>query len=115
MAKPPSRSSETQLDFPAGFWGRLSGFTLVVVLAGLILDQVSKVWLLYEFGLAQRSPVEVLPVLESDACVEPGHLLRAIFQQDGEFGRWLLAAFHLGREYRPFGSGRFALNAASSP
>lgn len=76
-------------------WGRLSGFTLVVVLAGLILDQASKVWLLYEFGLAQRSPVEVLPLLDLTLVWNRG-ISYGLFQQDGEFGRWLLAAFTLG-------------------
>ena len=75
-------------------WGRLSGFTLVIAIIGLVLDQASKIWLLNSFGLDQRSPVELLPVLDLTLVWNRG-ISYGLFQQDSDMGRWLLAGFTL--------------------
>lgn len=72
-------------------WGRQSGFVLVVALAGLVLDQASKLWLLHGFGLAGRGPVPLLPILDLTLVWNRG-ISYGLFQQDGAIGRWGLAA-----------------------
>ncbi|CTQ61037.1 signal peptidase II [Roseibium album] len=71
-------------------WGRFSGIVFVVALAGLVLDQVSKLWLLYGFELGTNGPVELFPVLEFVLVWNRG-VSYGLFQQDGDTGRWLLA------------------------
>lgn len=75
-------------------WGRLSGFTFFITCVGLFLDQASKLWLLHGFGLMQRSPVELLPVLDLTLVWNRG-ISYGLFQQDSDLGRWLLAGFTL--------------------
>ncbi|WP_417666625.1 signal peptidase II [Roseibium sp.] len=72
-------------------WGQYSRLVFWIALAGLVLDQASKLWLLHGFDLAQAGPVAVLPVLDIVLVWNRG-ISYGLFQQDGELGRWLLAA-----------------------
>jgi len=80
-----SRTSKRPL-----FWGRFSGFVLVVALIGLVLDQASKLWLLHGFNLQLNGPVELLPVLDFVLVWNRG-ISYGLFQQNSDLGRWLLA------------------------
>lgn len=71
-------------------WGRLSALVFAVALTGLVLDQASKLWLLYGFDLRLKGPVELLPVLDIVLVWNRG-VSYGLFQQDSETGRWLLA------------------------
>lgn len=73
-------------------WGRHSGLVLAIALAGLLLDQVSKLWLVFSFGLGARGAIEVLPVLDIVLVWNRG-ISYGLFQQHSDLGRWLLAGF----------------------
>lgn len=80
---------------PAGakqplLWGRFSGFVLIIALIGLVLDQGSKLWLVQGFDLQRNGPVELLPVLDIVLVWNRG-ISYGLFQQNSDFGRWLLA------------------------
>ncbi|MEP2706966.1 MAG: signal peptidase II [Roseibium sp.] len=74
------------------FWGRFSLLVTSVALIGVILDQASKLWLVYNFDLAENGPVSVLPVLDLILVWNRG-ISYGLFQQYSDLGRWLLAAF----------------------
>jgi signal peptidase II len=56
-----------------------------------LLDQVSKLWLLFWFGLAERGVVAVAPGVDLVLIWNHG-ISYGLFQQDGRRGRWLLLA-----------------------
>ncbi|MHA7774285.1 signal peptidase II [Roseibium sp. M-1] len=72
------------------FWGRFSAFVFTVALIGLVLDQATKLWLVYGFKLAENGPVDLLPFLEIVLVWNRG-ISYGLFQQDGDLGRWILA------------------------
>ena len=76
------------------FWGRFSSFVLIVALVGLALDQMTKIWLVHGFDLRANGPVELLPVLDIVLVWNRG-ISYGLFQQDSDFGRWLLAGLTL--------------------
>lgn len=71
-------------------WGHYSGFVALVALAGLVIDQASKLWLVYSFDLALNGPVRLLPVLDIVLVWNRG-ISYGLFQQDSDLGRWILA------------------------
>jgi len=71
-------------------WGRFSTIVLAIALAGLILDQGLKIWLVHGFGLRENGPVDLLPVLEIVLVWNRG-ISYGLFQQHSDLGRWLLA------------------------
>ncbi|MEP3048531.1 MAG: signal peptidase II [Roseibium sp.] len=72
-------------------WGRFSFLVVSIVLIGVILDQASKLWLVYSFDLATNGPISVLPVLDFVLVWNRG-ISYGLFQQDSNVGRWLLVA-----------------------
>ena len=73
-------------------WGHFSGFVALIAFVGLILDQGTKLWLVYSFDLAANGPVHLLPVLDIVLVWNRG-ISYGLFQQDGDLGRWILALF----------------------
>ncbi|MEJ8473560.1 signal peptidase II [Roseibium algae] len=71
-------------------WGRFSGFVAWIALAGLVLDQTSKLWLLFSFDLAANGPVRLAPFLDIVLVWNRG-ISYGLLQQDGDLGRWILA------------------------
>ncbi|GAB4514139.1 MAG: signal peptidase II [Roseibium sp.] len=71
-------------------WGRFSSMVLIIALAGLVLDQAAKLWLVHGFDLAANGPVGLLPVLDIVLVWNRG-ISYGLFQQHSELGRWLLA------------------------
>ncbi len=71
-------------------WGRFSSLVLLVALAGLVLDQASKLWLLFGYELGVNGPVQILPFLEFVLVWNRG-VSYGLFQQDSVTGQWLLA------------------------
>ncbi|WP_298958705.1 signal peptidase II [uncultured Roseibium sp.] len=72
------------------FWGRFSAFVLIVVLICVLVDQGTKIWLVHGFDLAANGPVQVLPYLDIVLVWNRG-ISYGLFQQNSDFGRWLLA------------------------
>jgi len=72
--------------------GPLTRFGLAVALVTALLDQASKLYLLFVFELGARGSVAVLPfvdfVLTKNAGISYG-----LFQQEGPLGQWVLLGF----------------------
>lgn len=73
-------------------WGDHSAMIALVALAGLVIDQASKLWLLHGFELGARGAVPVLPFLDIVLVWNRG-ISYGLFQQHEDLGRWLLAGF----------------------
>ncbi len=74
----------------------VSARTLGLVTAGLGLavDQISKLWLVYGYGLAENGPVRLAPFAEFRLVWNYG-ISYGLFQQDNPWGRWVLVALAL--------------------
>lgn len=73
-------------------WGRLSAFGLAVAAIACLIDQAVKLWLLYDFDLASRSPVALTPFLDLFLTFNTG-ISYGLFPQQGSVGQWALLAF----------------------
>jgi len=67
---------------------RLGLLAAVIVAA---IDQATKLWLLYGFGLTDRSQVPVTSFLDLVLAWNPG-ISYGLFQQTGPLGQWVLLA-----------------------
>ena len=67
-------------------------------LATLVLDQASKLYLLFGYDLPVREPVVLAPFLELIVVWNRG-ISYGLFQQDSELGRWLLLAVVVGAAF----------------
>ncbi len=68
---------------PLGLW---------VALAGLVIDQVHKYWMIYVYDIASRGRVTVTPFLDLVHAINPG-ISYGLFEQSGGLGQWLLSGF----------------------
>lgn len=84
----PDQNASTQAERPL-FWGRYSALVFLIALVGVILDQATKLWLVYGFKLAVNGPVELLPVLDLVLVWNRG-ISYGLFEQNSDLGRWLL-------------------------
>jgi signal peptidase II len=57
-----------------------------------VADQISKLWLLYDFDLARHSPVPLTPVLDLTLVFNTG-ISYGLFPQQGPLGQGALLAF----------------------
>lgn len=75
-------------------WGPLTrdGFTAALIV--LLLDQATKLWLLFGYGLAGKGRVPVLPFFDLVLTWNRG-ISYGLFQQDGPYGQYLLLAITL--------------------
>lgn len=62
--------------------------------AVFVVDQALKLWALFGIGLTENERVPVLPVFDLVLIWNRG-ISYGLFQQDGEFGRWMLIAIHV--------------------
>jgi signal peptidase II len=62
---------------------------LVAAVVAAVLDQASKLWLLYGFGLTERARVPVTSFLDLVLAWNPG-ISYGWFQQVGPLGQWVL-------------------------
>jgi signal peptidase II len=65
---------------------RLGAITALVT---LVLDQASKLWLLFVYNLPLKEPVRLLPVFDLVVVWNRG-ISYGLFQQSSNIGRWLL-------------------------
>ncbi|MEM8812658.1 MAG: signal peptidase II [Pseudomonadota bacterium] len=69
--------------------GRLRRLGLITAFVGLVLDQATKLWLLFVYELEFRQPVALLPVFDLVAVWNRG-ISYGLFQQNTEMGRAIL-------------------------
>jgi signal peptidase II len=63
-----------------------------IALAAVVLDQLSKAWILGPFDLKDKGSVEVLPIFRLSYVENPG-ISYGLLQSHGGIGRWLLVLF----------------------
>ncbi len=73
-------------------WGPLTALGLAVAVVTAIIDQASKLWLLYVFDLAGRARVAVTSVIDLVVTWNTG-ISYGLLQQKGLFGLWALLTF----------------------
>jgi len=71
------------------FWGPMTRYGLLVALGAAVLDQASKLWLLFVYELGLRGPVRVTPFFDLVLIWNTG-ISYGWFQQDGPIGQWAL-------------------------
>jgi signal peptidase II len=76
----------------AYLWGPASAFGLAVAVATGVLDQATKLWILFVFKLADRGAVTVAPFVDFVLTWNTG-ISYGWFQQDGPLGQAVLLAF----------------------
>src|SRR5919112_6458186 len=67
---------------------------LAAALVTLVLDQATKLWLLFGLDLPLREPVRLAPFLDLIVVWNRG-ISYGLFQQNSELGRWLLIVVSL--------------------
>jgi len=72
-------------------WGPLSALGLWLALVTCILDQATKLWLLYAFDLANRGTVSLAPFVDLVLTWNTG-ISYGLFPQEGPLGQWALLA-----------------------
>jgi signal peptidase II len=72
-------------------WGPFSVLGLVVALAADMLDQASKLWLIFVTDLGSRAPLALTPFLDLVLTWNPG-ISYGLFPQEGPVGQWALLA-----------------------
>jgi signal peptidase II len=74
------------------FTGPQTRFGLAIAAVAAILDQASKIYLLFVFDLAARGPVHIAPFLDIILARNTG-ISYGLFQSQGPVGQWVLLAF----------------------
>ncbi|HEY2135864.1 MAG TPA: signal peptidase II [Xanthobacteraceae bacterium] len=70
-------------------YGPFTGFGIGVGLVTAVVDQASKLWLLFGFNLADRGPVHLAPFLDLVLVWNTG-ISYGLFPQAGPLGQWAL-------------------------
>ena len=89
MTVQPADGSPVAQSF---WWGPFSRFGLTLAAVILLLDQASKLWLLFGYRLGEQGPVHLLPGVDLVLTWNRG-ISYGLFQQDTALGRWLLVLF----------------------
>ena len=76
-------------DVKQFLWGPFTGLGLVAALVALVLDQLSKLWLLFVYDIADKGAVALTPFFDLILVWNKG-ISYGLFQQDGDVGRWVL-------------------------
>jgi signal peptidase II len=72
-------------------WGPYTRLGIAVAAVAALIDQASKLWLIYVFDLQARMPVRLTPFLDLVLTWNKG-ISYGLFQQEGPLGQWLLLA-----------------------
>lgn len=88
-----SGMSEAQSASPLGFSPVRLG--MIAAAITLVLDQASKLGLLFGSDIRLTYPWPVLPFFDLTVVWNYG-ISYGLFQQDGQMGRWMLTAFKIG-------------------
>src|SRR5262245_21902438 len=73
------------------FWGPLTRFALVIVVATAAIDQAAKLWLLHAVDLPARGIVRLTPFLDLVLTWNTG-ISWGLFRQEGPLGQGALLA-----------------------
>jgi signal peptidase II len=76
------------------FWGPLTRIGLAVAAVTAVLDQATKLWLLYGLDIRARMPIRLTPFLDLVLIWNKG-ISYGLFQQEGPLGQWLLLAIKI--------------------
>ena len=76
------------------FWGPFTRVGLAVAAVTAVLDQASKLWLLYGLDIRARMPIRLTPFLDLVLIWNKG-ISYGLFQQEGPLGQWLLLAIKI--------------------
>jgi signal peptidase II len=74
------------------FAGSQMRFGLAVAAVACLLDQASKIYLLFVFDIAAREPVRIGPFIDIVLARNPG-ISYGLFQTQGPVGQWVLLGF----------------------
>jgi signal peptidase II len=74
------------------FTGPFTGFGLAVAAAACIVDQATKLFLLFSFHLAENGPIRLGPFFDLVLTRNTG-ISYGLLQTQSELGQWLLLAF----------------------
>jgi signal peptidase II len=72
-------------------FGPLTALGLVVAVLAALIDQATKLWLIFVFDLASRGGVAIAPFIDLVLTWNAG-ISYGLFQQDTDFGRFVLLA-----------------------
>ncbi|HUG63265.1 MAG TPA: signal peptidase II [Methylomirabilota bacterium] len=67
---------------------------VVVLLVGFVLDQLTKLWVLFQTDLPDGAVIHVAPFVDFTLVWNRG-ISYGLMQQDSEFGRWVLVVFSI--------------------
>jgi len=73
----------------ATLWGPLTRFGLIVAAIACVLDQASKLYLLFVFDLANNGPIRLGPFFDFILTRNTG-ISYGLFQAQGPLGQWVL-------------------------
>jgi signal peptidase II len=76
-------------------WGPLTSIGLIAALITLVLDQASKLWLIFIFGLGDKGIVRAAPFVDLVLTWNTG-ISYGLFQSEGSFARWFWLAVKMG-------------------
>src|SRR5262245_37303739 len=69
--------------------GPLTGFGLMVAAAVCLIEQGTKLWLLFGYHLPEKGAVPILPFIDLVLVWNRG-ISYGLFQQESELGQWIL-------------------------
>jgi signal peptidase II len=75
--------------------GPLTGYGLLAAIVTALLDQATKLWLVFEYHLEAKGHVHLTPFLDLVMTWNTG-ISYGLFKQSEGFGRWLLLAIEIG-------------------
>jgi signal peptidase II len=84
-------SSLDTLPRRSALWGPFTALGLAVAVAAAVLDQASKLWLIFVTDLASRAPIALTPFLDLVLTWNTG-ISYGLFPQEGPLGQWALLA-----------------------
>jgi signal peptidase II len=84
-------SSMSTIPHRSMLWGPFTGVGLAVAVAAAVLDQASKLWLIFVTDLASRAPIALTPFLDLVLTWNTG-ISYGLFPQEGPLGQWALLA-----------------------
>jgi signal peptidase II len=89
VSENPAQSSKSRL-----IWGRFTGLGLLAALAALLIDQASKLWLLFVFDLEAKGAIAIAPFFDLVLVWNPG-ISYGLFQTETALGQWVLLLLKL--------------------
>ena len=86
-------TSMTVVSTRAGslFWGPHARLGLTIAIAAAVIDQITKLWMLFAFELGSRGIVTLTPFLDLVLTWNTG-ISYGLFRQEGALGQWALLA-----------------------